>query len=1091
MRQIIIIIFITSFFSTMLYADQIYTNPLSSITTMNDWKGNIVVDDGVLLVKSENLTSGMKGISKDFQPNQLAGKVIRVECEVMGIGIRDDNRKSPYHGAKIQFTFTAKNKKSWLDLMIPSGDFPWRKVNAVTVVPQDLDSALLNIGFQDSAGTMKVRNLHIERLGESVNLSESANMGLRDDKENDGQGGWTDQGPQQDGRVFENALRRRVFSGIPIYVQTEGKGILTMQNAHLRKAPASVEIPVESIRAKNLYIMHSAAWTSPTEKTVGTITLTDITGNSQSIPVTLGHDVGEWFYKVMPLRNGYTAISTTTPKGQSAGVYISKFPLNANLNNIAKITFNTSTHSMWLILGATLTGENWALPRSEVFTITENSTWFPLVSNPICSVTPGSALDRSNFKPVRKVSETGRVVINTQGHFAFANDPEKAIRFLACTITPRFNDQGEGIEDFKDHASIEQLVKECRTRGYNMIRTHFFDMALLKGMKQDGELNPKALDMFDYLVYYMRENGLYLNIDLMSSWIGYTAGNIYVKENNDPKKSFKYRIFFDDKIRENWREGVRKLLCRVNPYTGIRLIDDPVISMAVAYNEQEYGFWRKFDPQIVLPAWRSFLKKQYRSIEELKKVWGAKADKFNSFDDIPCFTMPSRLPDNEDVALFMRQTETDMAKWYTETMKQLGYPGPVTAYNCGKNMYYNMVRKDLPFIAMNSYHAHPSDWIMPGSSISQKSAIEQRMKIFRDYMGIRLSGKPLVVTEHNLVFWNQYRYEQAFVVGGYGALQGFDVLTTHGMPVRFNDDTKILSFANHIDPIAVASEYLTFFLFCRGDVSQLPTNVHVEVNEKDVFAKNGLLGALSTDLSLLSLIVGTDIMCMTQETKKENNSKDSVRFKLTETSSVYVSDAGFSQTIDNAKQAAEKWIKALKTEGILSESNTSNGTTIFESANHEIFADCPRNFMSINTPRLQGICAEAGTTASLKEFTVQKISDRGILAVVSLDGLEPIYKAKRMMLVFATNALNNDMKFTNENMTTLINIGKKPVLLQKGSFTVTVRNKNAKELKLYPLDFSGNRLMEIKPVNVDAEKATFAFKTTKEAATVFFEISTK
>lgn len=89
---------------------------------------------------------------------------------------------------------------------------------------------------------------------------------------------------------------------------------------------------------------------------------------------------------------------------------------------------------------------------------------------------------------------------------------------------------------------------------------------------------------------------------------------------------------------------------------------------------------------------------------------------------------------------------------------------------------------------MNAYHAHPSKWIQPGSYISQKSAIEERAKLLRDFVAVRQVGKPFIITEYNLVFWNQYRYEQAFVMGAYSAFQNLDALTCHGTPVSFKKE---------------------------------------------------------------------------------------------------------------------------------------------------------------------------------------------------------------------------------------------------------------------------------------------------------------
>jgi hypothetical protein len=510
--------------------------------------------------------------------------------------------------------------------------------------------------------------------------------------------------------------------------------------------------------------------------------------------------------------------------------------------------------------------------------------------------------------------------------------------------------------------------------------------------------------------------------------------------------------------------------------------------MAIGYNEQEYGFWLPFAEKHVISAWREFLLKQYGSIDNLKKSWGEKAKGINAFEEIPCFSLSSRIYENDDVALFLRETEGNTLKWYQKTMKDMGYPGYVTAYNCGKNQYYNIIRKDAPVITMNSYHAHPSNWILQGSSISQNSAIAEKAKIFRDFIGVRLANKPIVVTEHNLVFWNKYRYEQSFVIGAYSAFQRFDALTCHGFTVSFHKDKRIHSFDNYLDPIARASEFLTFFLYVRGDVSPADPILRVRVFEEDVFRKDGLRGSMPTEMSLSSLVAGTATECVSAGEQPEKEVDGNIVVRLNKTGAVMVSNAGFSQSLDIPDAGSEKIIELLKKRKLLLSSNRSDGKTLFETSTGEIIMDADRNYMQINTPRFQGICAEAGTTADLKDFAIEKMTTRGTLALVSIDEMKTIYDADRLMLVYATNALNSGMKFSNPDMVALQYVGDMPILLEQGRFKVTVNNRNAAKLKLNVLDLSGKLLKELSPIKIEGTRATFQVDTLKDGASVFFEI---
>jgi len=1062
--------------------------PFGSYEDLEGWEGEGVIEDGSVIFDQPESSKSRKGIGREIEPSLLQGKVVRMSCEARGENLLNDNREPPYHGAKVQLVMRRQHEEGqrqeyWVDLPFPRGSFEWKKVERLFAAPREMDSATVYIGFQESAGTFMVRNLKFETLGECVNISAVANMGLVDGVAGDGKGGWTDQGPSQDGRPFVGKLKMKSFFGIPIHVETEGTGILVMNHERLGGAPESVEIPVRPVKASHFFLMHTAAWASATEKEVGRIVIEDERGKHHEFPVNLNRDVGEWFHAVTDYPNAFPAVVVPVDGEKVAGIYISKFEIPQSLGPITKVTFQTGKSSMWLILGATLLEKDLPLPRRKPISIRAGEEWLPLAGDVQAPVAPGTALDIGQWTPERPVGSQGRVIINPEGRFAYESAPDEAIRFLACTLSPR-ND-----EDFNTHEGIERLADGIRRSGYNMVRLHFLDRFLMEGANREGEFSPLALDRFDYLIHCMKQRGLYLNLDLMTSWIGYTTGDIYAPDHQNPLRSFKARIHFEPEVRENWRKGVEKVLCRVNPYTGTRLIDDPVLAMAVGYNEQEYGFWRPFDTTHAVVKWRRFLETRYGTIGALKKAWGAKAAAIASFGEIPCFGFSSRLPEGADAARFLMEVETETARWYQKVMREMGYPGPVTAYNCGKSMYYNMVRREMPFIAMNAYHAHPSNWIQPGSVISQKSSIEERFKIMRDFLGARLAAKPLIVTEYGLVFWNRYRYEQAFTVGAYAAMQGLDGLTVHGSPVRYRDARRIHSFDNSMDPIAKASEFLTWFLFIRGDVSEVAQRIHAEISPQEVFRKDGLMGGMPTDLSLMALIARMDVRDGAPSAiSSGKDARNSLSIRLSHTSPVLVSDAGFSQTMDDPDTVADTMLKALRDSGLIDPSNQSDGKAVFQSATGEILADTSRNFMRVDTPRFQGICAEAGERAGLTDVTIEGISQRGVLAVVSIDGLKPIRDAGRLVVVYASNASNSGMQFADKGMTVLKQVGDQPSLLRRGRFSVTIRNANAGALKLYPLDFSGRRLKAIEPSRVHGTLVSFDVDTLRDGATVFFEI---
>lgn len=1030
------------------------------------------------LVFSLSERNDYRFIMKKFEPTPFNNRLLRISCEIQAENILP--KEKTFDGIKCLFSMDNGVRKTWGEIAFPDGSFDWRKFETFIATLPDLKKIELAIGMQNSAGTFRMRNLKVETAGVPVQIRSVANMALKDEIAGDGKGGWTDQGPGRDGRCFFGNLYSKSFAGIPIDAEPEGNGVLVMNSKHFEAGPPAVDIPVvPAEKAKSLYLLHTLAWGPALfDKRAGSIVLRDRCGREQRIPVVYNHDVADWYRNIATLPNGYAALRGRTDDGEVAAVYLSRFEVAPEMGEIVSVGFRSNPESIWLIFGATLSEETVPLPEAANYKITADDRWLPLARPAENRIQPGSALDLSSYMLPGTVDELGRIVIR-DGHFVFEKQPERKVRFLTEAMHPQ-----DVIP--ADHVDIERFAAEIRRNGYNMVRTHFLDTGLMAGM-DGGEFNAAVLDRIDYFIACMKKNGIYLNFDCMTSWIGYTSGNIH--QNNDPVKSFKSRIFFDPEVRQNWREGVEKFLCHVNPYTGMRLVDDPVLVMAVAYNEQEFGFWRDFDTAAFLPAWREFLKKKYGSIDRLHVAWKKDSAKFKSFDEISCFKGYNGNYVDADVAEFLYPYEKQLLAWYEKQMREMGYKGYLVNYNCGKALYFNLLRSGMPLVAMNHYYAHPSAWANPHSFICQRSGIGEKAITFRNFIGTRQPGKPFVVTEQNFVFWNQFRYEQGFVIGGYSAFQDFDALTVHASPVSFNKIDAIAPFLNCADPVAKVSEFLTFFLFIRQDVTSSVPVVRIRAQWEDVFTHAGVSGTLSAEQSLPALLVGESVECTEDTSSRIPLYPGEIAYRLGTTSSAVVNNAGFSGSEDNPAADSMELLDHLRKVGAVSADNRSNGKNIFENSTKELYLDSSRNYMQINTPRLQGVCALAGTTVELPDFRIESMSTNGNLAVVSVDGMKPLYEAGRMVLVYSTNVLNSGMEFSDSSMITLLNNGHEPALLERGSFSVGIRNRVATSLKLYPLDLAGKRLKELVPQRIQGEWAWFSVDTGRDGAAIWFEIS--
>ncbi len=1020
-------------------------------------------------------TVKMEGFWRLLPPEAFQGKLIRLTGEWRGEEVAAGARD--YLGPKVMFALGEGKTIRYPGIPGKYGSFDWTPFELACFVPPDCPKIGLFLGFQEGKGTLSFRNVKIETLGTPLDFTPAANMAWLDDDAGNGKGGWSDQGPGADGRCFLPYLSTKLLANAPFEVLTKGDAILTMHSNHFKNGPKEVTIPLTTpVRANSLYLLHTLCWGPKEEVEIGAAVVEYQDGGSERIPIRSKTDVADWIQKEA-LPNGALGVRARGTDGDWRNLYVSRFPLKKG-GLVKSVRFEASSPAtLWIIAAATLSETPYDLPvpAEKVKTvIVPGPDWLPVAREDYNRRKKDSALDLSNLLERAPAGTHGRVIIRPDGHFAFEKRPEQIQRFFSAGVSFKLESRWQ----------VDQLADELVKNGYNMVRIHIPENTLMHGSGRTLQFNSHYLDLFDYLAAALKKRGIYMMCDMAGSiiygWEPYPTnhwGSTH-RDNSRPRK--RLVIHFDEQARAEWRQGVEQLLCRENPYTQTRLIDDPVLAMVLGYNEQEFEFSRQFPPELVAPHYRAFLERKYGSIEAYNRKWRSN---FTAFSGIPCFT--TREGGNSDVQEFLYETEGNTARWYREQLRELGYRGPVSSYNVFKTHHFNRIRREsCDYIAMNSYHGHPTNWVEPGSEVSQESSIAKSANLFRDIISGRFHGKPLVVTEYQCVYWNRYRYEQPFVFGAFAALQGLDAISMHTEPVSLKPmvfgNSRIVSFVGYQDPIAVASEFLTFFLYLREDVKATPDTVRILVPPDNAGIANPNT-TLSKTQNSLALIHGFSMTGEPDPKAMLFTLKDGARTAGTE---------AFSQSVDEGANLVP-YLKILKEKGFLPPTNRSNGINLFESSTAELLLDADKRLMAVNTPRFQGICAEAGTQWALPDFAVERMSVRGNLSLVSIDGRQSLRDAKRLVLVYATNVLGNGMTFADRDMVRLVTAGRGPALLQRGEFRVRIRNRQAAQLKLYPLDLEGNRLKEIAPAKVDGEHAVFSVDTGRDGAAVFFEVSVK
>ena len=209
-------------------------------------------------------------------------------------------------------------------------------------------------------------------------------------------------------------------------------------------------------------------------------------------------------------------------------------------------------------------------------------------------------LDTSGDDPAAVIDARGFVQAGANGHFVFANTGQRA-RFWGANLTfsanfPPCPDHPPGSGEFDDVHAAERLAARLAKLGFNAVRLHHMDNAsrpqgIWNHAWQDTQqLDPVQLGRLDYLIYQLKQHGIYVDLNLHVSreftrQDGVTGAGAF----RDTRISYnKGATLFDPIMVALQQQYARQLLGHVNPYTGLAYAGDPVILTTETTNEDSF-----------------------------------------------------------------------------------------------------------------------------------------------------------------------------------------------------------------------------------------------------------------------------------------------------------------------------------------------------------------------------------------------------------------------------------------------------------------------------------------------------------------------
>ncbi len=698
--------------------------------------------------------------------------------------------------------------------------------------------------------------------------------------------------------------------------------------------------------------------------------------------------------------------------------------------------------------------------------ITFSNEW--IVLKPDMDIKAGSALDLSmNEFAKGPCGKEGRIIVTKDGHFVFANDPQKKTqRFYGVNLC--FTAQYMKKEE--TDLLLDRLVK----LGYNSVRIHHYEFRLTDPPWKTGfDWNPKYLDQLHYLIAGCSRRGLWITTDLYVSrpispeQIGVPAEKPYINNNRlvDPQV-YKLLILIHEPAYQDFITFARKLLESVNPYTGKKLAEEPALAWINLINEgapgnkiKDFSEWKC--------AWNKWLVDRYPDRNLLTDAIGTlnnEEDPELGTIEFPKGGIDEDTPRGRLCRTFLADVEQKFITRVCSFLReQINCNALISNHNCPPNYLFDQkTRENLDYVDDHFYVDHPifeRGWGLPSRSPNTNPILSKASGANRS-ASIRLWGKPMTISEFNYCAPGQFRGIGALLTGAIASLQDWDALWRFAYA---HTDKEIFTpmpidyFNLARDPLALASDRVAIMLFLRRDLKPAQNSIARIISEKEIFLPSSNITFNTNDFAWF-LRIG-----------------DSINF---------IPDNSISIPLSfNHCEALEKIRKA----GI----KIDFSNKVISSESEEIMIDSEKGILCIDTPRTFAVYSAKDEEISAKKsgVAIGELTTETTIFITSLDS-KPIYNSSRLLVTHLTDLQNNGIEYSDSSRQTLTNWGGLPYLVRNGEAKIRINFVNPNKYVVWRISQGGKRLSK---VQTKIEGSTLSFKASINSpfgAIMLYELTT-
>ncbi len=696
--------------------------------------------------------------------------------------------------------------------------------------------------------------------------------------------------------------------------------------------------------AAALNLLHASAWPPAAGEVLGYLDLVYGDGKTESIPVKIGHDCGNWWVS-RSFPNAVVAVRLESASA-AVGLYASSFPLSGN--RPVSVTFRVAKpESCWMIAAVTLSSRPVRFPlKPELPVIVrESKNWQPFHFER--KIVAGSPLDFSSHLDA-PAGKYGFLRSAPDGGFTFENAPEKRLRLHGINLCATAN--------FLDRKTADELVEYLARMGYNAVRFHHHDNGLVDPKAADSlTLNAENLDRLDYLFAKLKERGFYITTDLYTSRELKEGDHIEGIKSLKTSRVMKALLPINRSVMENWKSFARNWMNHRNPHTGLTWGEDPAIVSFNLVNEEVLSTVWQATPEITA---------LYR-------------EKFAEW------RMTNGAPEGDFPRFLLELQGTVLDEQIAFAKNELKLKSMITSLNHVCDASLTPLRDRFDLVDNHKYFAHPSfpgqKWKMP-LRFDQGSTLRRGAFVPRVLMPTRIFGKAFTVTEFNYCNPNVFRAEGGPLLGAYAALQDWSGVWrfawSHGTNLAKVSSNGTFDAVN--DPMQQFGDRIIHALFTRGDFRPAKEKISMAVP----YGRVGSDG-FPEEFTLLGL------------------------------------NAQIGSHVEG--KALPSGVKLYRP-----------GMTVPDDPRLKL--DRKKGSFAVFTPFSEAIILRKGDLAA-DRLRVRGADIFMTVAAIALDR-KPLAESKSVLVIHLTNFSADGIRFGNEEKTLLLNWGKLPLLVERGSAIV-------------------------------------------------------